>query len=272
MPQGETLIGRSAVCHITLEDPLVSRRHARLFVAGDSATVEDLGSRNGLQVSGVQIRGVHPLSDGDRIRVGTQEFVFFRSEDAQKRTRSQITGFMCHCAACGLPYPAELPECPNCGATERSSDETLSGTDQSRELWTLELLVETAKRAGDLQRWDDVERAVRRSRAMVEKLAAMREFTDRQLLDRLASSVAAFSVARGKAELSSWILMVYARLELVPPRELGQSLFSLPPSERRSLLPAADLVAQSVGIRGTGQEAVVIAELRSLARGEENTG
>src|SRR3954469_23152323 len=76
LPQGDTVIGRSATCQVTIEDPLVSREHARIRIAGDRATIEDLGSRNGVQVAGVAIAGLHSLRDGERVRIGTQEMVF----------------------------------------------------------------------------------------------------------------------------------------------------------------------------------------------------
>jgi pSer/pThr/pTyr-binding forkhead associated (FHA) protein len=52
LPQGDTVIGRSASCQVTIEDPLVSREHARIRISGERATIEDLGSRNGVQVGG----------------------------------------------------------------------------------------------------------------------------------------------------------------------------------------------------------------------------
>ena len=50
------MIGRSAACHVSIEDPLVSRQHARVSIDGDSATIEDLGSRNGLLIGGRPIQ------------------------------------------------------------------------------------------------------------------------------------------------------------------------------------------------------------------------
>src|SRR5215467_3676504 len=75
LPVGDTLIGRSEECNITLFDPLISRRHARIRVTGDCAVLEDLESRNGCRVNGVTLRGCHVLTTGDRIRVGKHEFV-----------------------------------------------------------------------------------------------------------------------------------------------------------------------------------------------------
>ena len=44
LPRGATILGRSSDCHVTIEDPLVSRQHARIMVRGEEATLEDLGS------------------------------------------------------------------------------------------------------------------------------------------------------------------------------------------------------------------------------------
>jgi hypothetical protein len=82
MPRGTFLIGRGADCQLALDDPLVSRRHAAIRVADDgSATVEDLGSRNGVFLNGVRIDKPEPLRDGDLIRIGSQDIAFCDAPD-----------------------------------------------------------------------------------------------------------------------------------------------------------------------------------------------
>lgn len=63
----------------------ISRRHARIWRDGDKFMVEDLGSSNGTTViGGVNVsmrllpRQPHPLSDGDRIRVGDTTLHFLK--------------------------------------------------------------------------------------------------------------------------------------------------------------------------------------------------
>lgn len=67
---GETLIvGREPESGLVLEHPRVSKRHARLRWNGTGWSLEDLGSKNGTSVNGLQACGA-PLSDGDWISFG----------------------------------------------------------------------------------------------------------------------------------------------------------------------------------------------------------
>jgi hypothetical protein len=65
-----TVIGRAMGCELRLEDTYVSQEHARIFAKNGSWYVEDLGSTNGTKLNGQQVQS-RPLSDGDRITVGT---------------------------------------------------------------------------------------------------------------------------------------------------------------------------------------------------------
>ena len=68
--QGDNLAGRSPEAFIWLDVPGVSREHARFKIAGESAILEDLGSRNGTFRSGERITGPIALHDRDRIQLG----------------------------------------------------------------------------------------------------------------------------------------------------------------------------------------------------------
>src|SRR5882724_5427153 len=73
VPSGQFVIGRTADCQLSLDDPLVSRRHALLSVRDDAAVIHDLGSRNGVLVNGQRIEAPRPLAEGDVIKIGSQE-------------------------------------------------------------------------------------------------------------------------------------------------------------------------------------------------------
>jgi hypothetical protein len=78
---GELIVGRSASCKLSLDDPLVSRRHAVFFVTSDGVSIDDLSSRNGVLVNGERIRGATPLSVGDRVLIGGQELILRATGD-----------------------------------------------------------------------------------------------------------------------------------------------------------------------------------------------
>jgi ribosome-associated protein YbcJ (S4-like RNA binding protein) len=109
-----TTIGRDEECEIVFDDTLVSRRHARIFLAEHGALIEDLDSRNGVFVNGEQIERSRQLLDGDRVRIGTQDFVFCEAHGGAKG-RSDTTGVLTFCEVCGSPYVGQTISCPNCG-------------------------------------------------------------------------------------------------------------------------------------------------------------
>jgi DNA-binding winged helix-turn-helix (wHTH) protein len=69
--QGENILGRTGPGIVVLESPTISRHHARLFVADDRATIEDLGSKNGTWVGTVPATAPLPVSHGDELRLGS---------------------------------------------------------------------------------------------------------------------------------------------------------------------------------------------------------
>jgi pSer/pThr/pTyr-binding forkhead associated (FHA) protein len=69
------VIGRLPDCDVTLDDPSVSRRHARLLRDGGRWLIEDLGSTNGVLVNGESV-GRTELHDGDRLELGSVRLAF----------------------------------------------------------------------------------------------------------------------------------------------------------------------------------------------------
>ncbi|HEY8340698.1 MAG TPA: FhaA domain-containing protein [Egibacteraceae bacterium] len=70
-----TLIGRLPECDVTLDDPSVSRRHARLVSEQGRWRIEDLGSTNGVRVNGEAV-DERTLHDGDHLELGSVHLVF----------------------------------------------------------------------------------------------------------------------------------------------------------------------------------------------------
>lgn len=74
--EGENLLGRGTEARVRIDLGRVSRVHARIVVRGETAVLEDLGSKNGTFLRGARLEGSTPLSDGDEIGVGTAVLLF----------------------------------------------------------------------------------------------------------------------------------------------------------------------------------------------------
>lgn len=67
---GVTLVGRGEDCTFSLDDPSVSRAHARLSLADETLTITDLRSSNGTFVNGERLAHTTVLRPGDVIALG----------------------------------------------------------------------------------------------------------------------------------------------------------------------------------------------------------
>jgi DNA-binding winged helix-turn-helix (wHTH) protein len=76
LADGEHIVGREPEASVSLDSPKVSRRHARITVAGGRAIVEDLDSKNGSFVGGTRITVPTVLASGDEIRIGPFTLIF----------------------------------------------------------------------------------------------------------------------------------------------------------------------------------------------------
>ena len=83
--EGENIVGRETAARVRFASASVSRHHASILVAGDTATVVDLGSKNGTFVDGERVDGPRVLADGETIRFGRMEMVY-RSPGAERAT------------------------------------------------------------------------------------------------------------------------------------------------------------------------------------------
>ncbi|HUT76963.1 MAG TPA: FHA domain-containing protein [Polyangia bacterium] len=110
---GEFFIGRSPSCNLTLEDPLVSRKHLRITVTGEAAVLDDLGSRNGTLVNDQPVFDGYRLSNRDRIRMGGHEMLFVEERFFHSR-QLRPTGSMVRCPTCKAPFSSGSGQCPHC--------------------------------------------------------------------------------------------------------------------------------------------------------------
>ena len=224
LPPGATVIGRSLDCSLTIEDPLVSRQHARIVIDDRGARLEDLGSRNGVRINGAVIREPTSLRDGDRIRLGTQDLVFCELQP-MGGAHSKTTGVLRLCARCRLPYAREMHACPHCAATEQTDEGTLSTSSEDyRAQWSAQLMVEALERALVLGRLSDAERIGRRATARLDELILSGGAIDGKALGAVAAKVAEMTLATGDPKWALWVLSLYRRSRSAPPLEVAEPL------------------------------------------------
>ncbi|MCP4540924.1 MAG: FHA domain-containing protein [Chloroflexi bacterium] len=70
LDQDLLIIGRDPHNNIVINDPQISRQHARIMRQGDLMVVEDAGSTNGTFVNGMRLTGPHALANGDVVGLG----------------------------------------------------------------------------------------------------------------------------------------------------------------------------------------------------------
>lgn len=119
LPPGAFVIGRSSTCNLSLDDALVSRRHATITNKADGVWVEDLGSRNGVVVNGNRIPGPTKLSHLDRVTVGSHDMVLVEVSDRGES--------MTRCDNCGTANAPNAVTCTKCGAAIHRGSPTLVG-------------------------------------------------------------------------------------------------------------------------------------------------
>ncbi|MEM7138778.1 MAG: FHA domain-containing protein [Myxococcota bacterium] len=161
------VIGRGTSCCVTIDDPMMSREHARMDFTGDKPVIEDLQSRNGTVLNGRPLIGEAVLEDGDRIRVGTQELVFL-ALGRQNRVQ-RTTGALTFCPACAIPFPGTSSSCPHCGAVTTGQRVTTAVRDVAESGWTFHLLSQVVERALGQNRLADAERMMARGVAELEE-------------------------------------------------------------------------------------------------------
>lgn len=101
----EMFIGRDLATEIVINDPEVSRRHARIFAQGGNMVLEDLGSTNGTSVNGQRLGGPYVLQPGDMIVLG--EHTTISVEAVQVDPNATVASYRQPPVAPG--YPTQQP-------------------------------------------------------------------------------------------------------------------------------------------------------------------
>ncbi len=273
LQRGVTYIGRSEECEVTIEDPLVSRRHARIVFQADDVTLEDLGSRNGVRVNGKPVKGSQKLVDGDRVRIGTQDFVLCLVQQKAGQ-RAKTTGVLRLCGQCKAPYAREMISCPNCGASDQADEETLSGTfgPESQHSWSMQLLVEALEKALGLGRLADADRILRRANALFEECLAAGETVQPVQLVPLAQAAARICHETREPSWGVWIPTLYVAAGAFPPAEVVDRLVTLRLRYAEMHEPIERLLVhcRALGVPPTREDRDAVLRLTRAHRGDDD--
>lgn len=78
--EGKNILGREMSSDVSIDHATISRQHAVITLAGELATIEDLGSKNGTHVRGERVSSTAELFEGDPVRFGDLRCAFRRKQ------------------------------------------------------------------------------------------------------------------------------------------------------------------------------------------------
>jgi hypothetical protein len=78
-------VGRLPDCDLVIDDPSVSKHHARIEWDGHDALLEDLKSSNGTRLNGDRLNMQMVVRDGDTIEFGEAQFCYLSTNTLHSR-------------------------------------------------------------------------------------------------------------------------------------------------------------------------------------------
>jgi pSer/pThr/pTyr-binding forkhead associated (FHA) protein len=231
LSEGEFALGRSAECQLSLDDPLVSRRHALLVVAKDRVTIEDLQSRNGIAVNGQRVVGQVALKAGDRILIGSQELTLHISRETGERDRLGTTqagrltlpkiAAAVHVSSEHPTRPASEPPVTEPGSSDPGGD---VGTERRAEAFAL--LGGVADKALALGRAEEAERLLATALLDVVEASRIGKQPSPTLVDVAARFAAKLATATAKGAWADYVIELYEAQGRPCPAPVIDELYS----------------------------------------------
>jgi DNA-binding winged helix-turn-helix (wHTH) protein len=94
LEKDDVVLGRDEECDLTLAERQISRQHIRIYKQGELYHIQDLDSKNGTWVNGLQLKGSRELHDGDEIHVALAVRLRFIDSDATSPLSSEPPAFL----------------------------------------------------------------------------------------------------------------------------------------------------------------------------------
>lgn len=81
--KGSMTLGSDPSCTLYVDSLAIQPQHAQIDTVNNDSVIRDLGTEEGTFIGTTKIEGLHPLKDGDVIRVGKHTIAYSYSEDIQ---------------------------------------------------------------------------------------------------------------------------------------------------------------------------------------------
>lgn len=277
LPLGEFIIGRSTQCHLTVDDALVSRLHAKIVTDAEEVFIEDLGSRNGFSINSVETKARTRLRHLDKIKIGSQELIVV-DDAAMGRSSSRTQNGLCR--MCGASSPAGARKCDMCGAVlgrglhEHATleiqlpPEMLRSGGGSKPPTAFALVGNIASKALALGRIDEAERMLSPLLDTLAQRAASGEPVDGATVRDAIDFATKLSEGPSAVRWIAWLLSFHASLRRLPEVALVDYLHDL---VRRVRYTDSKLVTRlidsvSTNVNLSAGDKFIVKRLESLQR------
>jgi predicted component of type VI protein secretion system len=214
--EGTFAVGRNASCQLSLDDPLVSRRHALFEIGTGGVSVEDLNSRNGVIVNGHRIDAKVSLAVGDRILIGSQELTLLAGRDAQSPAgagvgKMTLPKMRVNTPSSGFP-PMQIESDPEPSMVRRADQ--------------FKLLSGVAEKALAMGKAGEAERLLASALAdVIENTRANRPLPP-TLVDQAAKFSAKLATATGKGGWADYVIELYQAQKRPCPAHVIDELYN----------------------------------------------
>ena len=226
LAEGEFAIGRNATCQLSLDDPLVSRRHAVFHIAADEITLEDLGSRNGVLLNGQKIEGRVKVRPGDKVLIGSQELAVIQlPEQSVAPYASAPTGMMPR-VTLNRMTPQTFDPDQSVTKVSYSTDASLDDLTSVRKLDRFRLLGSVAEKAFAMGRVEEAERVLAASLAEVMESSRGGKVVLLPLAEQAARFAAKLATVTGKGAWVDYAVEIYATLDRPAPAVVIDELYA----------------------------------------------
>jgi hypothetical protein len=267
LPAGEVIIGRGPDCIVRIDDPVISRRHARLLVHEDAVWLEDLGSRNGCFLNGVRLDGRRPMAVGDRILIGQEELVLLSTPtgivEEEVRTTSAIS--IVRCPHCDRMVPSVLDTCPSCGGPVADKPAAAKDEDTTAEA-AIHLLSGVGEKALAKGRIDEAERLLGGSLANLLKMVRGGKPLGPEITEEAMRRALRLAAATRKAFWFAWVFEFAGALAAVLPSVIIDELHQLMFQHKPEVAAAVDGYLARLAARGIALDDEAQQRLRRIAQ------